>query len=151
MKLFVGIILGFVLAFSQAYATELKAPPPIAKERNCGDKCYALRHPRPRELKPLPCIPIKFVSNAGTVVLTLKYRDGTKYTDSKPVPAGVNQFCYGAFRFYDLTRIELCDDNFNAWLDERELIGTRMRPQSEGVFMCLKGKDWCSTHKPGNT
>jgi hypothetical protein len=152
MKFFVGIVIGSVFAaMSVAHGSELRVPSPPAKTSNCGDECYALHHPRARALKPLPCVPIRFVSKSGTVVVTLKYRNGTTFTDSKTVDGGVSQFCYGEFRFVELSRIELCDNDKNAWFDEKEVAGVRQRPKSEGIFMCLMGKDWCSTHKPGDT
>ena len=124
--------------------------PALAGER-C-EMCERFHHPRERVTKPIACIPIKFVTDGpGTVVVRLKYLDGHTFSDSKPVPTSTGQFCFKPERFVQATQIELCDARHSALFDTQNpqhVSGKEWRDPAQGINLCLKGKEWCSTHSP---
>jgi hypothetical protein len=135
----VALLAGFVSAF--------------AAEEKC-DKCDLMKHPRERVLKPITCVPIKFVRNPvpGSVVVTIAYRDGRVFSDTKRISTGDGQFCFGPHRFVNVSRIELCDADKSAVFDRN--IPSHVAYQEggrnpyQGITLCLRGSEWCSKHSP---
>ncbi|MBM3261009.1 hypothetical protein FJY93_01180 [Candidatus Kaiserbacteria bacterium] len=133
-------------AMIASMCTILQAP---AKDGSCkNEACRAYHHPRPRALKPLPCIPINFDQwHPDSVVASITYAGGRKWTDPKPVHTTRGRFCYGAFRYRNAVEIQLCNTDNKAVLSEAD-IGAGLNRAPPGWILCLKGSAWCNSHTP---
>ncbi|MCE9541416.1 hypothetical protein K8R03_02550 [Candidatus Kaiserbacteria bacterium] len=147
-KLFLS--LSFVLAL--ALGSALPADAKVLKKGDCADvMCNLSLHPRPRVLKPVACIPLRFDQwKPGAVTLRIDYADGrpSKY-DSKP--AGTNgQYCRGESVWRGGTVCLCNNDNGFATLNADEVAAGLERARTgKGRFgwsVSLKGLAWGTSH-----
>jgi len=141
MKRMIFVLASVVLVWGSGAS---KADP--ARHNCLGTTCRAYHHPRPRALKPLPCIPIRFLQwHPDTVVATITYADGHKSKSDSKNAGTTGQFCYGVFRFHEATQVELCNTDANAILT-KEQIEMGLHRVHRDWRLCLKGSEWCGTH-----
>ena len=115
-----------------------------------GEMCNWHKHPRPRVLKPIACIPLRFDQwKSGTVTIRIDYFDGrpSKY-DSKPAGL-IGSYCRGE-SIWRGGSVCLCNEEAFATLTADEIAEGLARARSRtgrfGWLVTLKGGDWAASH-----
>lgn len=147
VRLFVKIS---AILLALIFATPADAGVRKAKGDCFGDMCNWHMHPRPRVLKPIKCIPLRFDQwKGGTVTMRIDYKNGKpSLYDSKP--AGLfGSYCRGE-GVWRGGAVCLCTDTATATLTFDEvaqgLARSRSRTGRFGWLVTLKGGDWAESH-----